>query len=171
MANFNILDLKILTLFSVNFVWLVYIMLYFASRVYFECEDLISQKFPDVGEQRIQIKDADFQVLCDLEDVEQLYSGAKLIIEESMEIESRKVDDATMTQLQNEMEQLRKENFQLRNQIEQQQPSNLLTSLHSMLNTQFIKLVWIRILFLSGSADHPRRISRSVIWNSISSDQ
>jgi len=89
-----------------------------------ELKDLIFQKFPDVGEQRIQIKDADFQVLCDLEDVEQLYSGAKLIIEESMEIESRKVDDATMTQLQNEMEQLRKENFQLRNQIEQQQPTD-----------------------------------------------
>merc|ERR1740123_1276838 len=95
-----------------------------------ELHEALREKFPTLGACKIQVKDAEFQVMCDLEDVDQIYNGAKLKITASeakvskMETENENEDETfppiteESDEMRDRLEQLEQENLNLRNQIQ-----------------------------------------------------
>jgi len=97
-----------------------------------ELHEALREKFPSLGACKIQVKDAEFQVMCDLEDVDQIYNGAKLKITASSKAKVSKIEmeleneDETFPpiiteendEMRERLEQLEQENLNLRNQIQ-----------------------------------------------------
>jgi len=91
-----------------------------------ELRESISEKF-DLKDTNftLQIKDADFQIMCEVEDIDQLYGGGKVVVnvQEPPQTESAKaVDDEMVLDLQNQLAELQKQNLGLQRQVDAYQP-------------------------------------------------